>query len=135
MTILTAIVVPGCATQTIKPTSANQGGDQATISADSKIWSYSLLPGSQVGVTIDNVDGQKVGAGTYKVSLDPGRHTLSLTCQSIGLYNTEDLSVDVSAGTQYEVSALIGGQRRVACTSYITRKSDGRPVPTNYIVD
>lgn len=135
LTILVATAVPGCATQTMNPTSANQGGNQATISADSKNWSYSLLPGSQVGVTIDNVDGQKVGAGTYQASVDPGRHTLSLTCQAMGLYNTEDLSIDVSAGTQYAMSAIIGGQRPVPCTSNIRRKSDDRPVPIRYIVD
>lgn len=134
LAILAAMVVPGCATQTITPISENPDGRQATISADSKILTYSLLPGSEVGVTIDDVDGQKVGARTYKVSVEPGRHTLSLTCRAMGRYNTEDLSVEVS-GTQYEVSALIGGQRPVPCTSKMTRKSDGGPVPTTYVVD
>jgi hypothetical protein len=70
-TIVATIVSPAFATQTVNPSDGSSGGNQATISADSKVWSHSLFPGSQVGVTIDTVDGQKVGAGTSKVSVDP----------------------------------------------------------------
>lgn len=121
--VVAAAILPACATQTINSSSASTPSAQATISADSKMWSFSLLRGSFIAVTINSVDGQKVDSGTSKVSVDPGTHKISVTCHAVGAENTEELSVDAVAGAHYQLSALVGGNRSVPCTSIMERKS------------
>ena len=121
--VVAATMLPACAAQNIDSSSGSMPSANATISADSKVWSFSLLPGSFIAVTIDSVDGQKVGSGTSKVSVDPGIHKISVTCHAVGAENTEELSVDAVAGAHYQLSALVGGNRSVPCTSIMERKS------------
>jgi len=121
--LVAAVILPACATQNINSSSASTPSAQATISADSKAWSFSLLPGSFIAVTINNVDGEKVGAGTSKVSIDPGNHKISVTCHAVGAENTQELSVDTLAGAHYQLSALVGGNTSVPCTSILEQKS------------
>jgi hypothetical protein len=121
--VVAAIILPTCATQTINSSGASTPSAQATISADSKVWSFSLLPGSFIAATINSVDGQKVGAGTSKVSVDPGTHKISVTCHAVGAENTQELSVDAVAGARYRLSALVGGNTSVPCTSMVEQKS------------
>jgi hypothetical protein len=118
-----AVILPACATENINSSSAGTPSTQATISADSKVWAFSFLPGSFIAVTIDSVDGQKVGSGTSKVSVDPGAHKISVTCHAVGAENTEEISVYAFAGAHYQLSALVGGNRPVPCTSIVQRKS------------
>jgi hypothetical protein len=118
-----AIVLTACATQNLNPSSAGTSSTQATISADSKVWAFSFLPGSFIAVTINSVDGQKVGSGTSKVSVDPGAHKISVTCHAVGAENTEEISVNAFAGAHYQLSALVGGNGSVPCTSIVERKS------------
>jgi hypothetical protein len=118
--VVVAVVLPACATQNVNSSTPST---QATISADSKVWAFSFLPGSFITVTIDSVDGQKVGSGTFKVSVDPGAHKISVTCHSMGAENTEEISVYAFAGAHYQVSALVGGNTSVPCTSIVQRKS------------
>jgi hypothetical protein len=120
---LAAIVLPACATQNINSSGARAPSAQATISADSKVWAFSFLPGSFITVTINSVDGQKVGSGTYTVSVDPGAHTISVTCHAVGAENTEEISVNAFAGAHYQLSALVGGNTSVPCSSVVQRKS------------
>jgi hypothetical protein len=121
--VVVAVVLPACATQNVNSSSESTPSTQATISADSKVWAFSFLPGSFITVTIDSVDGQKVGSGTFKVSVDPGAHKISVTCHSMGAENTEEISVYAFAGAHYQVSALVGGNTSVPCTSIVQRKS------------
>jgi hypothetical protein len=121
--VVAAVLLPACATQNINSSSANTPSTQATISADSKVWAFSFLPGSFLSVTIDSVDGQKVSSGTSKVSVDPGAHKISVTCHAIGAENTEEISVYAFAGAHYQLSALVGGNTSVPCTSIVRRKS------------
>jgi hypothetical protein len=118
-----AAILPACATQNINSGSASTPSTQAIISADSKVWAFSFLPGSFIAVTIDSVDGQKVGSGTSKVSVDPGAHKISVTCHAVGAENTEEISVYAFAGAHYQLSALVGGITSVPCTSIVQRKS------------
>jgi hypothetical protein len=74
-------------------------------------------------VTIDSVDGQKVGSGTYKVSIEPGIHKISVTCHVTGAENTEEINVNALARAHYQASAIVGGNGLVPCTSVIVRKS------------
>lgn len=115
-----------------------RSGDQATISADSKVSSYILLFGIDVATTIDSVDGKAIGAGAHKISVDPGIHTISLTCHAVGPTNTEEFDLSVLAGAHYQAFPLVGGQSPVPCTSLIYRKSDTRKlelVPVTYKID
>jgi hypothetical protein len=121
--VVVAIILPACATQNVNSSSSSTPSTQATISADSKVWAFSLLPGSFIAVTIDGVDGQKVGSGTSKVSVDPGAHKVSVTCHAVGAENTEEISVNAVAGAHYQLSALVGGNRSVPCTSIVEQKS------------
>jgi hypothetical protein len=118
--VVAAAILPACATQNINSGSA---GTQAIISADSKVWAFSFLPGSFIAVTINSVDGLKVGSGTSKVSVDPGAHKISVTCHAVGAENTEEITVNVFAGAHYQLSALVGGNTAVPCTSIVQRKS------------
>jgi hypothetical protein len=120
---MAAVILPACATQNINSSNANAPSTQATISADSKVWAFSFLPGSFIAVTIDSVDGQKVGSGTSRVSVDPGGHKISVTCHSVGAENTEEINVYAFAGAHYQLSALVGGNASVPCTSIVQRKS------------
>jgi hypothetical protein len=91
-----------------------------------------------IGSTIDSVDGKPIGAGTRKVSVEPGTHIISLTCLAIGVANTEEVEFNVLAGADYQTSALIGGRQPVACTSVIRRKLESgelQLVPVTYKVD
>ena len=122
--VFAAIVLPACATQNIDSSSASNASTpsaQATISADSKVWAFSFLPGSFIAVTINSVDGQKVGSGTSKVSVDPGAHKISVTCHAVGAENTEEISVNTFAGAHYRLSASVGGNSPVPCTSIVER--------------
>jgi hypothetical protein len=65
--VVAVTILPACATQDVNSSSSSTPSMQATISADSKVWAFSFLPGSFVAVTIDSVDGQKVGSRTSKV--------------------------------------------------------------------
>jgi uncharacterized lipoprotein YmbA len=121
--VMAAVILAACASQNINSNSASTPSAQATISADSKVWSFSLLPGSFIAVTINDVDGQKVGSGTSKVSVDPGTHKISVTCHAVGAENTQELSVDARAGAHYQLSALVGGNTSVPCTSIVEQKS------------
>jgi hypothetical protein len=121
--VVAAIILPACATQAINSSSPSTLSAQATISADSKVWAFSLLPGSFIAVTINSVDGQMVSSGTSKVSVDPGAHKISVTCHAIGAENTQELDVDALAGAHYQLSALVGGNRPVPCTSIVEQKS------------
>jgi hypothetical protein len=121
--IVAAAILPACATQDINSSSASTPSTQATISADSKVWAFSFLPGSFITVTIDSVDGQKVSSGTSKVSVDPGAHKISVTCHAVGAENTEEFTVYAFAGAHYQLSALVGGNTSVPCTSIVQRKS------------
>jgi hypothetical protein len=123
LTVVAAFVVAGCATQTINPSGTNTPATQATISADSKAGSFILVPGNFIGVTIQNVDGVKVGAGTSQVSVDPGKHIISVTCRAVGAESSQELSVDAVAGAHYHVVALVGGNQQVPCTSLVEQKS------------
>jgi hypothetical protein len=121
--VVAAVILSACATENINSSSASTPSTQAIISADSKVWAFSFLPGSFIAVTIDSVDGQKVGSGTSKVSVDPGAHKLSVTCHAVGAENTEEISVYAFAGAHYQASALVGGNTSVPCTSIVQRKS------------
>jgi hypothetical protein len=121
--VVAAIILPACATQNINSSSESSPGTQATISADSKVWAFSFLPGSFITVTIDSVDGRKVGSGTSKVAVDPGAHKISVTCHAVGAENTEEISVYAFAGASYQLSAIVGGNTSVPCTSIVQRKS------------
>jgi hypothetical protein len=121
--VVAAMGLPACATQNMNSNGASPPGKQATISADSKVWALSFLPGSFIAVTIDSVDGQKVGSGTYKVSVEPGIHKISVTCHAIGAENTEEINVNALAGAHYQASAVVGGNGLVPCTSVVVRKS------------
>jgi hypothetical protein len=121
--VVAAAIMPACATQNIGSSGASTPSAQATISADSKVWSVSLLPGSSIAVTINSVDGQKVGSGTSKVSVDPGTHKISATCHAVGAENTQELSVDARPGAHYQLSAIVGGNASVPCTSIVEQKS------------
>jgi hypothetical protein len=121
--LVAAVILPACATQNMNSSGASTPSTQATISADSKLWAFSFLPGSFIAVTIDSVDGQKVGSGTAKVSVDPGAHKISVTCHAVGAENTEEFSVYAFAGAHYQLSALVGGSTSVPCTSIVQRKS------------
>jgi len=121
--VVAAIILPACATQAINSGSPSTQRAPATISADSKVWAFSFLPGSFIAVTIDSVDGQKVGSGTSKVSVDPGAHKISVTCHAVGAENTEEITVNAFAGAHYQLSALVGGNTSVPCTSIVQRKS------------
>jgi hypothetical protein len=120
---LPAILLPACATQNIDSSSASTPSTKATISADSKAWSSSFLPGSFIAVTINSADGQPVSSGTSKVSVDPGIHKISVTCHAMGAENTQELSVEAVAGAHYQLSALVGGNGPARCTSIIELKS------------
>jgi hypothetical protein len=121
--LVAAVILPACATENINSGGASTPSTQATISADSKVWAFSFLPGSFITVTFDSVDGQKVGSGTWKVSVDPGAHKISVTCHAVGAENTEEISVYALAGAHYQLSALVGGNASVPCTSIVQRKS------------
>jgi hypothetical protein len=121
--VLAAIVLPACATQNINSSSASPPSTQATISADSKVWAFSFLPGSFIAVTINSVDGQKVNSGTSKVSVDPGAHKISVTCHAVGAENTEEINVNALAGAHYQLSALVGGNGSAPCSSIVEQKS------------
>jgi hypothetical protein len=121
--VVVAVILSACATENINSSSASTLSTQATISADSKMWAFSFLPGSFIAVTINSVDGLKVGSGTSKVSVDPGAHKISVTCHAVGAENTEEITVNVFAGAHYQLSALVGGNTSVPCTSIVQRKS------------
>jgi hypothetical protein len=123
LTVVAAIFLSACATQNINADSGSSPGTLATISADSKAWSFIPIPGNFIGVTIESVDGKKLGPGTSKVSVDPGSHTITVTCRAVGAENSQDLSVDAVAGAHYHLSALVGGNRPVPCTSILEQKS------------
>jgi hypothetical protein len=123
--LVVAVILPGCATQSINSSSASGPSAQATISAESKVWAFSFLPGSFIAVTINSVDGQKVGSGNSKVSVDPGAHKVSVTCHAVGAENTEEISVNAVSGAHYQLSALVGGNRSLPCTSIVEQKSEG----------
>ena len=121
--VVAGVILPACATQNMNSSGASAPSTQATISADSKVWAFSFLPGSFITVTINSVDGQMVGSGAYKVSVDPGAHTISVTCHAVGAENTEEISVNAFAGAHYQLSALVGRNTLVPCSSIVRRKS------------
>jgi hypothetical protein len=121
--VVAAGILSACATENINSSGASTLSTQATISADSKMWAFSFLPGSFIAVTINSVDGLKVGSGTSKVSVDPGAHKISVTCYAVGAENTEEITVNVFAGVRYQLSALVGGDTSVPCTSIVRRRS------------
>jgi len=121
--VAAAVMLSACATENINSGGGSTPSTRATISADSKVWAFSFLPGSFITVTFDTVDGQKVGSGTSKVSVDPGAHKISVTCHAVGAENTEEISVYALAGAHYQLSALVGGNASVPCTSIVQRKS------------
>jgi hypothetical protein len=91
-----------------------------------------------IAATIDSVDGRAIGSGTHKVSVDPGIHTISLTCRAVGATNTEEFELSALPGAHYQVSPLVGGQRIVPCTSIIQRKLASEAlelVPVTYKVE
>jgi hypothetical protein len=134
-----AISLSAIATENVSAGSEDPVGNQATISADSRASSYIPVFGMGIAATIDSVDGKAIGAGTHKVSVDAGMHTLSLTCVVIGRTNTEEVELDVVAGAHYETSVVTGGRRPVPCTSLIRRKVEsgalGELVPVTYKVE
>jgi hypothetical protein len=67
------------------------------------------IQGNFIGVTIDSVDGFKINAGTYRVSVDPGRHGIKVTCRAMGSEHTETLDVDAVAGAHYKLYAVVWG--------------------------
>jgi hypothetical protein len=118
--------------------SENPGGNQATISADSKASSFIPVFGKNIATSLDRVDGKAIGAGTHQVSVDPGIHTISLTCRAVGPTNTEEFELDVLAGSHYQATALVGGQRIVPCTSIVQRRFESGAlelVPVTYKVE
>jgi hypothetical protein len=132
-----AIFLTACATESVNP-SGTPVGNQATISADSKASSFIPVLGMDIAATINSVDGKAIGAGTSKVSVDPGIHTISLTCQAVGASNTEEVDLNVLPQAQYQARPLVGGQGPVPCISLIYRKSDtgkSELEPVTYKVD
>jgi hypothetical protein len=122
------------------PVNASEGiaTGQATLSADSKASSFIPVLGMDIASIIDSVDGKAVGAGTHKVLLDPGMHTISLSCTVHGPGNTEELELNAVAGAEYHAHALMGGQRIVPCTSIIQQKLESgklESVPLTYRVE
>jgi hypothetical protein len=117
-----ALFVTGCSTQHINAGGTEPAAASATITADSKVWSFVPIQGNFIGVTIDSVDGFKINAGTYKVSVDPGRHEIKVTCRAMGSEHTERLDVDAVAGAHYKLYALVGGSDY--CVSRLERKPD-----------
>lgn len=137
-TFVAAISLSALATKNVSANGEGPLDNQATISADSKVLSHIPLFGMDIAATIDSIDGKAIGAGTHKVSVDPGVHTISLTCQAIGPTNTEEVELNVLAGANYQASALVGGRRPVPCTSLIYRKLESGKrelVPVTYKVD
>jgi hypothetical protein len=135
---VTAMGLFAFATQNVSASNEGPIGDQATISADSKVSSYIPLLGMDVAATIDSVDGKAIGAGTHKISVDPGIHTISLTCHAVGPTNTEEFDLSVLPGAHYQALAAVAGQRPVPCTTLIFRKPDTgklEQVPVTYKVD
>jgi hypothetical protein len=125
---------------TLYVASANEdpAGNQATISADSKVSSFIPVFGMNVATALDSVDGKPIGAGTHEVSVDPGIHTISLTCTAVGPANTEEFELNALPGGHYQASALVGGQRIVPCTSIVQRKLESGTlelVPLTYKVE
>jgi hypothetical protein len=117
-----ALFVTGCSTQHINAGGTDPSAAPATITADSKVWSFVPIQGNFIGVTIDSVDGFKINAGTYKVSVDPGKHEIKVTCRAMGSEHTEKLDVDAVAGAHYKVYALVGGSDY--CVSRLERKPE-----------
>jgi hypothetical protein len=137
-TFAAAVGLSALATLNAGAVSENPGGDQATISADSKASSFIPVFGMNVATSLDRVDGKAIGAGTHQVSVDPGTHTISLTCTAVGPTNTEEFELNVLAGAHYQASALVGGQRVVPCTSIVQRKLESGAlelVPVTYKVE
>jgi hypothetical protein len=132
-----AVSLSAFATLNVTAGSEDPASNQATISADSKVSSHIPLFGD-ISDTIDSVDGRAIGAGTHKVLVDSGIHTISLTCHALGATNTEEFEFNVLAGANYQASALVGGQRIVPCTSIIQRKLESGAlelVPVTYKVE
>lgn len=133
-----AIILSAFATQNVTASSEGPVVNQATLSANSKVSSTIPLFGMDIAATIDKVDGNAIGAGTSKVSLDPGTHTITLICHAVGSTNTEELELNVLAGAHYQASALVGGQRVVPCTSIVQLKLESGAlelVPVTYKVE
>jgi hypothetical protein len=103
-TFVAAMGLSAVATQNVGASSEGPIGDQATISANSKVSSYIPLFGMDIAATIDSVDGKAIGAGTHKISVDPGIHTISLTCHAVGPTNTEEFDLSVLAGAHYQAT-------------------------------
>jgi hypothetical protein len=132
------VTLSAFATLNLASASEDPSSNQATISTDSKISSFIPVFGMDVAATIDSVDGRSIGAGTHKIPIDAGIHTISLTCRAIGPTNTEEVELDVVAGAHYQTSVVVGGRRAVPCTSLIYRKLDSGKselVPVTYKVD
>lgn len=105
---MAVICLSACATQNIDADSGSFSGAQATISGDSKTGAFIPVPGNFIGVTMKSVDGRKVGSGTYKVSIDPGRHSIAVTCRALGAENSQELNVNAVAGAHYHLAAIVG---------------------------
>src|SRR5271168_4397280 len=116
------IVIISCSTQRISAGGTDPSAASATITADSKVWSFVPIQGNFIGVTIDSVDGFKINSGTYKVSVDPGRHEIKVTCRAMGSEHTQNLNVDAVAGAHYKLYALVGGSDY--CVSRLERKPE-----------
>jgi hypothetical protein len=137
-TFAAAIGLSAFVTLNVASGSEDPASNQATISANSKVSSFIPLFGMDVAATIDSVDGRPVGAGTHQVSLDPGIHTISLTCRAVGPTNTEEFELNALPGAHYQASALVGGQWIVPCTSIVQRKLESGAlelVPVTYKVE
>jgi hypothetical protein len=138
LTMGAALILAACATESINPSSGGPVGNQATLSADSKVSSFIPFLGMDIAATIDSVDGKAIGAGTHMVSVNPGIHTISLTCSAVGATNTEEVDLNVLAGAHYQATPVVGGSGPVRCTSLIYRKSDtgkSELEPVTYKVD
>lgn len=97
-----AVMLFGCATETLGTRAPGASGDPATIAASARLWGKIPDAMSPV-VSIDSVDGQPTRASTSKIRVAPGHHTLTVTCRYGSLRKTRDMTLDAQAGGYYEV--------------------------------
>ena len=112
--------LPGaCATQSIVTPETTDSSKVATISASSK---FNFLP--SMAVWIEDVDGVKVSASTSRVTVAPGHHTLTVSCNSLetAAAHRHKLEIDAEAGAKYQLYIKID-QTAYPCTAAVEKKS------------
>jgi hypothetical protein len=91
----------------------------ATISANSKL---NFLP--SLAVWIEDVDGVEVSVSTSRVTVAPGHHTLTVSCNSLetAAAHRQKLEIDAEAGAKYQLCIKID-ETAYPCTAVVEGKS------------